>query len=104
MPTNPELECHVSVTANRTCRMQLVHMASLKIYKTHVNRSDDKIMLDTVHCLKYIQYIIHGTPICRKPHIFQTEILALLDSWVTNTVFRNAVHKNIASPYILLQT
>jgi len=87
MPTNPELECHVSVTANRTCRMQLVHMASLKIYKTHVNRSDDKIMLDTVHCLKYIQYIIHGTPICRKPHIFQTEILALLDSWVTNTVF-----------------
>jgi len=36
--------------------------------------------------------------------IFQTEILALLDSWVKNTVCQNAVHKNIASPYIFLQT
>jgi len=70
MPTNPELECHISVTANRTCCTQLVHMANWKIYRTHVNRSDDKIVQDTVHCLKYIQYTIHGMPICHKPHNF----------------------------------
>jgi len=69
MPTNPELECHVLVTANRTCCMQLVRMASSKLYRTHVNRSDDKIMRDTVHCLN-IQYIIHGMPICHKPNNF----------------------------------
>jgi hypothetical protein len=70
MPTNPEPECRVSVTANRTCHRQLVYMANSKTYRTHVNKSDDKIMLDTVHSLKYIQYIIHGKPICRKPHNF----------------------------------
>jgi hypothetical protein len=98
MPTSLELECHISVTVNRTCCMQLSHTASLKSYRTHVNRLYDKIMLDTVNCLKYIQCIAHGIAVCCNAHN-----LSNWDSRITGQLcYKHTFCQKVVSTKILL--
>jgi hypothetical protein len=85
MPTSLELECHISVTANRTCRMQLVHTASSKSYRTHVNRFYEKIMQTLCTVSSKFDILLMEQQFVITHTICQTEIPGLLDSWVTNT-------------------